>query len=373
MLEETSIVAEMPPPVETQQPIPNMQNEEEEEEAYYLYANSLATSVVLPMAMRTAVELDVFEIIGKAGPGAKLSALEIATQIPTRNPNAPAMLDRILRLLASYRVLDCSVSGPERLYGISPVSKYFVTNEDGVSLAPLLLLFLQSVFLESWPLLKDTIIEGGISFNKVHGMHFFEYVAVNEKLNNAYNKATFNHTTIVMKRTLESYKGFEQLQQLVDVGGGLGMTLDIITSKYPHIKAINFDLPHVIKDAPSYPRVEHISGDMFQSVPNGDAIFMKWVLNFCDDDHCLRLLKNCHRAIPDNGKVIVMNAVMPVVPEISDAGRDASNVDVFLLMRADGGTERTKEEFMALASRSGFKGINFVCCVCNYYIMEFYK
>ena len=84
-------------------------------------------------------------------------------------------------------------------------------------------------------------------------MHFFEYLAVDKKLNEVYNKAMLNHTTIVMKRTIETYKGFEQLKQLVDVGGGLGMTLDLITSKYPHIKAINFDLPHVIKDAPSYP------------------------------------------------------------------------------------------------------------------------
>ncbi|KAK0581600.1 hypothetical protein LWI29_015755 [Acer saccharum] len=90
-----------------------------------------------------------------------------------------------------------------------------------------------------------------------------------------------------MKKTLESYKGFEQFKQLVDVGGGLGTTLSVITSKYPHIKAINFDLPHVINDAPSYPGVEHLSGDMFQSVPKGDAIILKSVLNAWDDNNCL--------------------------------------------------------------------------------------
>ena len=63
----------------------------------------------------------------------------------------------------------------------------------------------------------------------------------------------YNQTTIVIKNILKFYKGFENLKQLVDVGGGLGVTLSIITSKYPHIKAINFDLPHVIKHAPPYP------------------------------------------------------------------------------------------------------------------------
>ena len=62
-----------------------------------------------------------------------------------------------------------------------------------------------------------------------------------------------NQTTIVIKNILKVYKGFHNLEQLVDVGGGLGVTLNLITSTYPHIKGINFDLPHVLKHAPSYP------------------------------------------------------------------------------------------------------------------------
>ena len=40
---------------------------------------------------------------------------------------------------------------------------------------------------------------------------------------------------------------------MVDVGEGVGTTLGIITYKYPTIKAINFDLPHVIQHAVPYP------------------------------------------------------------------------------------------------------------------------
>lgn len=101
--------------------------------------------------------------------------------------------------------------------------------------------------------LKDAILEGGIPFNRVHGTHAFEYPALDPRFNQVFNTAMFNHTTVVMKKILESYKGFEQLKQLVDVGGGLGVALNLITSKYPHIKAINFDLPHVIQHAPHYP------------------------------------------------------------------------------------------------------------------------
>ncbi|KAF1877942.1 hypothetical protein Lal_00049334 [Lupinus albus] len=64
--------------------------------------------------------------------------------------------------------------------------------------------------------------------------------------------------------------------KVADVGGGLGINLNLITSKYPHLHGINFDLPHVIEHVPTYVGMEHVGGDMFESVPHGDAIFMKY-------------------------------------------------------------------------------------------------
>jgi len=62
---------------------------------------------------------------------------------------------------------------------------------------------------------------------------------------------------------------------LVDVGGGVGNTLGVVTSKYPNIKGINFDLTCALAQAPSYPGVEHVAGDMFVDVPTGDAMILK--------------------------------------------------------------------------------------------------
>jgi hypothetical protein len=101
--------------------------------------------------------------------------------------------------------------------------------------------------------LKDAIREGGVPFNRVHGSHAFEYPSLDSRFNQVFNTAMINHTTIVMKKVLECYKGFDEVKRLVDVGGGLGVNINLITSKYPHIQGINFDLPHVIENAPSYP------------------------------------------------------------------------------------------------------------------------
>ena len=103
--------------------------------------------------------------------------------------------------------------------------------------------------------MKDAICEGGIAFNRVHEAHAFEYQKLDSRFNDVFNKTMVNQTTLVVTKILQSYKGFEDVTTLVDVGGGHRITLSLITSKYPHIQAINFDLPHVIQCAPPYPGI----------------------------------------------------------------------------------------------------------------------
>ncbi|XP_050237154.1 caffeic acid 3-O-methyltransferase [Mercurialis annua] len=343
-----------------------------------LFAMQLASASVLPMVLKSAIELDLLEIMAKAGPSALLSPSELASQLPTTNPEAPVMLDRILRLLASYNVLTCSLrtlgdGKIERLYGLGPVCKFLIKNEDGVSIAALCLMNQDKVLMESWYHLKDAILDGGIPFNKAYGMTAFDYHGTDPRFNKVFNKGMSDHSTITMKKILETYKGFEGLSSVVDVGGGTGAVLSMIVSKYPSIKGINFDLPHVIQDAPSYPGVEHVGGDMFVSVPKGDAIFMKWICHDWSDEHCLKFLKNCYNALPENGKVIVAECILPVAPDNSLATKGVVHIDCIMLAHNPGGKERTQKEFEALAKGAGFQGFQVMCCAFNSYIIEFLK
>ncbi|KAK6243536.1 hypothetical protein QUC31_009945 [Theobroma cacao] len=110
-------------------------------------------------------------------------------------------------------------------------------------------------------------------------MDLFERAAKNDAISGKFNNTMGNLTAIIMKKVLEIYKGFEGINQLVDVEGRLGTNLKLIVSKYPQIKGINFDLPHVIKDAPHFLGVDHVGGDMFIEVPQGEVIFMKACLS----------------------------------------------------------------------------------------------
>ncbi|KAK1273923.1 Caffeic acid 3-O-methyltransferase [Acorus gramineus] len=351
---------------------------EEEEEAACLYSMILASSSILPMTLKAAVELDLLEIIAAAGPGAEISPSEVASQLPTSNPDAPVMLDRILRLLASYKILTCSlVEGEDgkvtRLYGLAPVAKFLTKNEDGVSMAALVLMNQDKVLMESWYYLKDAVLEGGIPFNKAHGTSSFEYHGKDARFNKVFNAGMYNHSTIVMKKLLETYTGFDGLNTVVDVGGGVGGTLKMIVSKHTNIKGINFDLSHVIDDAPAIPGVEHVGGDMFESVPTGDAIFMKWIMHDWSDQHCAKLLKNCYKALPPSGKVIVVELILPEAPETNTAAQSVIHVDLVMLAHNPGGKERTEREYEALAKEAGFTGFKKACCAFNTWVMEFTK
>lgn len=156
--------------------------------------------------------------------------------------------------------------------------------------------------------LKDSIVEGSTPFERVTEMKGFEYMAYDPRFGAIFNKAMKDTSTILMTEILKHYDGFNNLKTLVDVGGGLGGNLYMIVSKHKNIKGINFDLPNMIRRAPQFPGmydffssyrymsesnitflflfnffffnsgVEHVAGDMFDSVPEGDAIFLKVVL-----------------------------------------------------------------------------------------------
>ncbi|KAJ6797317.1 tricetin 3',4',5'-O-trimethyltransferase-like [Iris pallida] len=229
------------------------------------------------------------------------------------------------------------------------------------------------VLMESWYYLKDAVLDGGIPFNKAYGKATYEQFGTDPRFNEVFNEGMRNHSFLTMKKILDTYKGFDGLKVLVDVGGGFGGTMDMILRKHPHIKGINFDLPQVISGAPAIAGVEHIGGDMFESVPSADAILIKCVLHNWSDEHCLKVLKNCWKALPPHGKVIVMDCVLPTYPDSTTAAQGAINIDLLMLAITTGGKERTVKEFEYLAKEAGFSGSKAICSYANSWVLEFYK
>jgi caffeic acid 3-O-methyltransferase len=116
--------------------------------------------------------------------------------------------------------------------------------------------------------LKDAVLEGGVPFYKAHGMNAMEYVGKDARFYEVFKSSMEDFHPVLMKKILETYKGFAGLKSLVDVGGGDATILNMIISKYPTINGVNFDLPPVIEKSPSYPGMNYISIFAFLQIIN---------------------------------------------------------------------------------------------------------
>ncbi|KAF7836140.1 isoliquiritigenin 2'-O-methyltransferase-like [Senna tora] len=329
------------------------------------YANSNKTNLCLNQiqtsALNAAIELNLFEIIARAHGGRHVSASEVASQLPNlvQHQDLAFRLDRLLRLLVHSSLLTCS----------------YVANQGGDTQGERerdsmgFLLWANSLVN-----FKDAITDKDTDlFKKVHGISFFHYAQKDPTLINLFNKSMSNLSFIFMKRILEVYKGFEGISTLVDVGGGNSQTLKMILSKYPSIKGINFDLPHVIQKAPSHPGIEHIGGDMFVSVPKGDAIILKNVCHNWSDENCIKIMRKCYEALAENGKLIVVEFIMPEVDTMaSEEGKYLCSLDN--LMFLFDGRERSEKEMESLCKTSGFSAFKIASRAFSILgVMEFYK
>lgn len=100
---------------------------------------------------------------------------------------------------------------------------------------------------------------------------------------------------------------------------------------------------------------------------------IQWICHDWNDEQCLKFLKNCYDSLPDTGKVISTECILPAAPESSSAAQCVFQMDVIMLGHSSGGKERTEKEYEALAKGAGFQGFRVACCALNMYVMGFLK
>jgi hypothetical protein len=123
------------------------------------------------------------------------------------------------------------------------------------------------------------------------------------------------------------------------------------------MRGILFDLPHVIERAKApiaaaglADRCQLVPGSFFDAVPAGaDAYFMRHIIHDWEDEKSLTILRNCHRAMPAHGRLLVVESVIPPGNE-PFAGKF---LDLVMLL-IPGGKERTEDEYRTLFQQAGF-------------------
>ncbi|KAI3867311.1 hypothetical protein MKW98_001745 [Papaver atlanticum] len=344
-----------------------------DDDASYLSHNAnLGKLICIPMALRAAIELNVFQLISKFGLDAKVSASQLVSKMPnaSNNPNAAMYLDRILRLLGASSILSVSnrmdsgdhfkvnqnnggAGGPdavvtERVYGLTRASYCLVPREeDGVSLVPLLVLQSDKVIVGSFFKLKEMVMEKDVvPFHAAHGISIFEYACKEPRLNKAFNEGMGAFSAVVFEAVFKYYDGFSGIKELLDVGGGIGTSVS---------------------------SVEHVEGDMFEELPKAQNMLLKWILHDYDDEHCVKLSKNCWNSLQVGGKVVIIEFVVPNRLVNSAETFNALNSDLMMMVVNPGGKERTMFEFNNLANAAGFaKTVPFLISE-SLHLIEFHK
>lgn len=145
---------------------------------------------------------------------------------------------------------------------------------------------------------------------------------------------------------------------LLDVAGGSG-AYAVSLSRHG-IRCAVFELPAMCEAASRYLKdtnVPLIAGDAFVELPTGfDTHLLVDTLHMFEHDDAVKILRNCHRALPPNGTVLVSNAV---IPDQFSSHRTALYFQA--VMYAYGtGRGYSAVEFKSMLTQAGFVDIAFL-------------
>jgi len=266
-----------------------------------------------------------------------------------------ATLQRVLRALASVGVF---VERKDGRFALTPLGATLRSDRPD-SLRAFAIMMVDDYWFQAWSDLLQSVKTGQTAFDRVHGMKVFDYFGKHPDKARAFGEAMTSISGTENPVVAAGYD-FSKVRTLVDVGGSHGHLLAAILKTNRKLKGVLFDRPQVIEQARSAPyvndsqiagRIELAAGDFFQSVPAGaDAYLMKYIIHDWNDDLCLKILGNCRRAMAPDGRVLVVDAVIP-------PGNDphwGKLLDINMLV-GPGGRERTRSEFAQLFARAGLK------------------
>lgn len=124
------------------------------------------------------------------------------------------------------------------------------------------------------------------------------------------------------------------------------------------MKGMLFDLGHVVgraqenlKAAGLAERCGVSEGSFFESIPAGaDAYLFRHIIHDWTDAQCVQILGHCRKVIPAQGRLLIVDSVVPV----DNAPSLSKDMDMIMLT-FPGGQERTGAQFEALLEAAGFE------------------
>ncbi|MCA6118478.1 methyltransferase domain-containing protein [Bradyrhizobium sp. WSM 1738] len=213
---------------------------------------------------------------------------------------------------------------------------------------------------KSWSGMLESIMTGKTAAQLQGVDDSFELMGRTPEIVDKFNVAMVELTRLVTPNVLQSYD-FSGISHLMDVGGGSGELLGAIAQQNRKLRGTVFDLPRCAEAAGKHlqqigvsDRVEFVAGDFFKSIPAvADAVILKSIIHDWNDDRSISILRNCRQALPSNGKLLLVERLMPEKPTATDEDKAHAMSDLNM-MRGPGGCERTERQYRELLEQSGF-------------------
>jgi hypothetical protein len=261
-------------------------------------------------------------------------------------------LYRVLRALAGVGVFAQQTDGRFRL---NPLAEPL--REGGTESLRALAVMIGEEQDRCWDDLLETVRTDETAFARLNGQSFFAYLGEHPEQAEMFDAAMTGFSSRVMRAMLDAYD-LSGVATLADVGGGLGTNLTAALRRYPAMRGVLFDQPHVIERARPLLEAAGVAGrcvveggDFFQTAPAGaDAYLLGHILHDWDDAKAGLILDNLRRAMPAGAKLLLVEYVLPE----GDGVSFGKLLDLHMMV-ALGGLERTEAEYRQLFTAHGFR------------------
>ena len=213
----------------------------------------------------------------------------------------------------------------------------------------------------SWGKLEHTVRTGEPAFEAALGAPFFSYMRDHPEDGAAFDGGMTRLSLDIIDEALARYD-FSVARRILDVGGGRGHFAAAVLEAHSQLEGAVLDLPERIGAADAYlrgrglgERCAAIGGNFFDSVPVGyDVHILKWILHDWNDASCRQLLAQCRAALPADGRLLVVELLLPDGAAADGRLRPAIQTDLFMLVNFADSRERSLDEYERLFGDCGF-------------------
>jgi hypothetical protein len=269
----------------------------------------------------------------------------------------PGPLYQVLRASASCGVFAEDDSGR---FANTPMSECLRSGAPGPG--RIVALLLGETHFATFDELMHTVRTGAPAFDKVFGQPFFDFLSANRQLGALFDALM----TMLYEREIDAVLNaydFSSVGRIIDVGGGRGSVVRAMLARFPDLSCGLFDLPAVTDRARDSFEADGLSsrctieaGSFFEAIPSGyDTYLLKHVLHDWDDEKCAAILTGLRRAIRKDGRLLVLEHIVPPGNEPSMT----KEYDLLMLVLF-AGKERAEAEFRNLLARTGFELVRIV-------------